>query len=171
MPREMRNRKRLFVVLVALLEWQLVFSALIAIAYDEINNAAAPLLVGAVVLIGVAVVVWSEVVASKPIPGVRASQRIRIGLYAAYPLLLGVGIVLALPLGIRYFVLANPLAATLFKAASVGSLGILVLLAVAILSWQRSLKHLEKEPGEPSDAPPASARTDARMQGPPRRSR
>lgn len=144
----------MFTILVALLEWQLLGSALVAIAYGEVSSAAIPLLFVAVVFIALATLAWSKLVAGRPIPSLRAARRIRIGLYAAYPLLLGLSLIFMLPLGIRYYVLANPLAATLSKAASLGSLGMLAIFIVAIFSYQRSLRALETHFDQHSGAPP-----------------
>ena len=139
MAHEMRSRKRLFMVLVALVEWQLVLTGLIAIAYGETSDVAVPLFVGALVLVGIAAVLWSELVARKAIRNPRIGFRIRMGLFVSYPLLLGLAVLLALPLGLRYLALLNPLAATLARVSSVGSIAMLVVLAAAIFDWQRAL--------------------------------
>jgi len=143
MEDERKRRKWLLTSAVALLDWGLISAAAVAVTYDEVNSAAIPLAVAAVVVVLATLVAWSELLGGQWKLSATRLRRVRLVSYLAYLMFMGNTLLLLLPLGWRHLAAARPAAFTLFRISSMGLIVLLVLTSVALFRWQASLKELE----------------------------
>lgn len=144
---ERMRRKWLVVSAVSLLDWGLISGAALAVAYEEIYTAAIPLGVAAIVVVLAALVAWSSFLGSPWKLSAERLRRVRIASYFAYALLVGNGLLLLLPLGWRYLAAARPVAFVMYRVSTIGLLVMMILIGIALIRWQASLKSLEAELG------------------------
>ena len=89
-------------------------------------------------------VFWSEVLNKRWDPNARIARRIRIALYIAYVLIIGLIFSFSLPLSWKYIATARPAAYAIFRISTVGSILLLIAFGVTLGLWQASLKEVEQ---------------------------
>src|SRR3990172_10844450 len=115
MEHERKRRKWLLTSAVALLDWGLISAAAVAVTYDEVNTAAIPLAVAAVVVVLATLVAWSELLGGQWKLSATRLRRVRLVFSNAYLIFLAHTLLLLLPLGWRHLAAARPAAFTLFR--------------------------------------------------------
>jgi hypothetical protein len=143
MLEERRWRKWLYVTLVVFILWELAFSAIISLSYGEITSAAIPLAAGFLVILAIAIALAPRLLGDRLQPSLEFVQRVRIPLYAVYVGFVGMVVIMALPLGMRYVRYLNPSAFLFFRVASIGSIILIILLAAVFNRWHASLSLIE----------------------------
>jgi hypothetical protein len=147
MLEERRWRKWLYVTLVVFIEWEMAFAAILAFSYGEVLSAAIPLAAAFLVFLIVAIAFEPRFTGVRWQPSLEFARRARIPLYAAYVVFVGLIVMMAAPLSlryIRYIRYLNPLAFSVFRVGSVGSIVLTILLGVAFNRWHASLRLIER---------------------------
>jgi len=148
MLEERRWRKWLYVTLVGLILWELAFSAVIGLSYGEITSATIPLAAAFIVILAIAIALAPRLLGDRLQPSLKFVERARIPLYAVYVGFVGLVVIMALPLGMRYVRYLNPTAFLFFRVAIIGSIILIILLAVFFSRWHASLGLIERQGSE-----------------------
>ena len=148
MLEERRWRKWLYVTLVVFILWELAFSAVIGLSYGEITSAAIPLAAAFLVILSIAIALAPRLLGDRLQPSLEFVQRARIPLYAVYVGFVGLVVIVALPLGMRYIRYLNPSAFLFFRVASIGSIILIILLAVVFSRLHAALGLIERQGSE-----------------------
>jgi hypothetical protein len=143
MDEERRRRKHLFALAVALLEWGLITGVAVAASYGEVETAAIPFGVAAIVVMLAALVAWSGPVGGRWKLNSSRLRIVRFFSYSAYPVMLGNILLVLLPLGWDALAAARPTAFLYFRIGAAGLVIMFLITAASLFRWQAGLKILE----------------------------